>query len=83
MKPDRIVKRSEIQELTGLSLATVRRLEAVGEFPRRRLLAARAVGWRQSEIVQWLKTRERVASATAADSRPLDGAADDGGRANR
>jgi prophage regulatory protein len=66
MKSDRIVKRSEISQLTGLSLATLRRLEAIGEFPRRRALSTRAVGWRESEVLAWLRTRERVAPAKVA-----------------
>lgn len=55
----------------GLSLPTIGRLEARGEFPRRRLLADRRVAWLVSEIEAWLESRP------VSDLPPVPSAASD------
>jgi prophage regulatory protein len=50
----KIVRRDEVEELTGLSISTLSRLEKVGQFPRRRRIGKCAVGWLESEIVDWM-----------------------------
>lgn len=45
----------ELLTLTGLSLSTVRRLEAAGRFPRRRQLSPRRAGWLASEVAKWMR----------------------------
>ena len=56
---DRMVRKIELRALTGLSEPTIRREEGAGRFPRRIKLARRAVGWRFTEIAEWLaKQRE-------------------------
>jgi len=52
-----IFRRSEIQELTGLSDNSIRRLIESGEFPQAILISPRAVGWRRSDIRAWLDSR--------------------------
>lgn len=52
----------EVRRLTGLSRATVWRLERNGLFPARRRLTTAKVGWLQSEIVAWMEARERIES---------------------
>lgn len=56
-KLDRVIRMREVNHLTGLSRASVYRLIAAKRFPSAIRLAARAVGWRQSDLVQWLETR--------------------------
>jgi len=51
---DRVLRRSEVYEHTGLSYSTLRRLEASGRFPRRRRLGPRSVGWLRSEVEDWM-----------------------------
>lgn len=51
---DKIIRSSEISDLTGLSLSTIRRLEQTGSFPKRIKIANNAVGWLKSDIDQWL-----------------------------
>lgn len=46
--------------MTGLSRSTIWRLEQANQFPRRRQLSARAVGWIADEIEAWLRTRTAV-----------------------
>jgi prophage regulatory protein len=59
-KTDRIVRERECERRTGLSRSTRWRLEKQNEFPRRIRIAAKAVGWRFSEIELWLASRPEV-----------------------
>jgi len=54
-----IVRRKELCQITGLSAATLWRLEREGDFPSRIHLAAKSVGWRRSEVELWLATRPK------------------------
>lgn len=51
---EQIIRATEITNLTGLSLSTIRRLETSGSFPRRIKIASNAIGWLKSDIDQWL-----------------------------
>ena len=53
----RLVRLGEVLERTGLSRTTIWRLERSLEFPRRRRLGLRAVGWLSSEIEEWVLGR--------------------------
>jgi predicted DNA-binding transcriptional regulator AlpA len=55
--PERIIRSKEVQELTGLSRTTIWRLERSGKFPARVPLSSSIVGWRSSDITQWITTR--------------------------
>jgi len=55
--PERIIRAQELQELTGLSRTTIWRMERKGEFPSRVPLSGSSVGWRHSEIMEWMKQR--------------------------
>ena len=44
-----------LQEITGLSRTTIWRLENKGQFPRKVTLSANSVGWRLSEVREWVK----------------------------
>lgn len=54
---DRIIRSREVQELTGLSRTTLWRMERKGEFPDRLPLSAGSVGWRLSEVEEWVKSK--------------------------
>ncbi|HIJ25790.1 MAG: AlpA family phage regulatory protein [Gammaproteobacteria bacterium] len=54
---ERIVRAKELQELTGLSRTTLWRMERKGEFPDRVPLSGSSVGWRYSEVMEWMRTR--------------------------
>ena len=54
---ERIVRAKELVEITGLSRTTIWRMEKTGEFPRRVALGVGSVGWRWSEISEWLQQR--------------------------
>jgi prophage regulatory protein len=57
MSEDRYLREPEVQQLTGLSRTTRWRLERSDKFPKRRQLSDNAVGWRLSEISEWLSAR--------------------------
>lgn len=54
---ERIIRSKEVQEITGLSRTTIWRLERAGKFPARVALSSSIVGWRSSDIIQWIATR--------------------------
>lgn len=56
---DRIVREAERKRLTGLSRTTRWELERRGQFPQRRRLGVNSVGWLESELREWMVTRER------------------------
>lgn len=55
---DRILRRTEVEALTGLSRSTIYDWMKKGTFPKPVALGARMVGWRTSSIAEWLMTRE-------------------------
>lgn len=54
---DKILRRREVEEVTGLSCSTIYRLIERGMFPRAARIGQRAVGWRQSTIDEWVSDR--------------------------
>ena len=54
-------RENECKTLSGLSRTTRWRLEALGEFPKRRQLASNSVGWIESEVLAWIESREVAA----------------------
>ncbi len=55
---DRIIRAKEVQNLTGLSRTTLWRFENKGQFPRRVSLGASTVGWKLSEVQNWIEERQ-------------------------
>ena len=54
MELDRRIRRSEVEQLTGLSTASIYRKMRDGSFPRPLKVGVRAVRWSLSEIQAWL-----------------------------
>ena len=60
---ERIMRTPEVVKITGLSKTTIWRRVRDHEFPapiRLGGLATRSVGWRESEIENWIDSREVV-----------------------
>jgi len=55
---DRIVRLNEVVTLVGVSRSQVYRLLGTGDFPAPKRLGPRSIGWRYSDIAEWLETRE-------------------------
>lgn len=67
MSTNRILRRPEVEDKTGLSKSTIRRRELTDpDFPKRVSLGPNAVGWRESEVQNWIDSRSRVAESAAA-----------------
>lgn len=59
---DKHLRRPAVQEITGLSRSTIYDLMSRGEFPRPIKLTGKAVGWPESTIAEWLKSRSTTAA---------------------
>ncbi len=57
---DRIIRAKEVAKITGLSRTTIWRMEKAGTFPARVSLGGNSVGWKHSEIQEWLRSRETL-----------------------
>ena len=54
---DRLLRRREVEELTGLSRASIYRLMRRGRFPLPVRVSATAVRWKASDITVWIQSR--------------------------
>ena len=53
---DRIIREVECKQITGISRVSRWRMEQRGDFPRRLQLSEQSVGWRLSEVNEWLSS---------------------------
>jgi predicted DNA-binding transcriptional regulator AlpA len=58
MYQDKIVREPERKEITGLSRVSWWRLERNGMVPKRIKLSSNTVGWRLSELMEWVRSRQ-------------------------
>jgi prophage regulatory protein len=56
------LRRREVTARTGLSSTTLWRLENLGQFPKRRQLSERLVGWLETDIDAWIESRQESAA---------------------
>lgn len=54
---NRILRLNEVIQLTGLSRSSIYSFMATGNFPTPIKLGARAVGWNEAKILEWLSQR--------------------------
>lgn len=54
-----IIRRPQLEEVTGCSSRTIDRLEKKGAFPQRVKLASNSVGWYSDEVGAWIDARPR------------------------
>ena len=57
---DRLLRRTEVEEIVGLSRSSIYRLKKEGLFPEPIRIGLRAVRWWLSDIQKWLSTRPRA-----------------------
>jgi predicted DNA-binding transcriptional regulator AlpA len=57
---DRIVRKKKVEDLTDLSSSQIDRMEKSNEFPKRRQITERIVGWSYVEIQAWIHSRLHV-----------------------
>lgn len=63
---NRLIRRKEVQEKTGLSASSIYALMKTGEFPQCLNLSERRVAWIESEVNQWIA--ERIAKHKATNA---------------
>jgi len=54
---DKIIRVDDVIEMVGVSRGTLWRWERQDKFPKRVPLGANSMGWRLSEVNQWIKSR--------------------------
>ena len=60
-KSKRLMRRPEVLNITGLeSNSTLYYLINKGTFPAPVKLSARSVAWRESEVIDWIDSREKT-----------------------
>jgi len=52
------LREPEVLKFVGVSKITLRRWEYAGRFPKRYRLGPNTVGWKESEILNWIAGRE-------------------------
>ncbi|BBP45868.1 hypothetical protein THMIRHAS_12410 [Thiosulfatimonas sediminis] len=63
MSQAKIMRLKEVIEVTGLSRTTIYRKVKAGEFPQRKQLSARSVGWLESDVTAWINQCSTVGAA--------------------
>ena len=66
----RLLRRQEVEDLTGLSRASIYRLISEGEFPRPVRVSAAGVRWRSTDIAAWIQSRPLSTSELGSASDP-------------
>jgi prophage regulatory protein len=60
MENDKLIRRTQVLDLIGLSHTTQWRMERAGKFPARVKLGSWSVRWHLAEVEEWVRGRERV-----------------------
>jgi prophage regulatory protein len=71
--PQAILRLPAVKARTGLSRSTIYLRIAEGTFPRPIALGARAVGWLESEIDDWLRQRVEESRKDGSSANPVGG----------
>ena len=53
---NRLLRRSQVEEIAGLSRSSIYRRMQKGEFPRPVKIGSTAVRWKESDIFAWLES---------------------------
>ena len=62
--PDRLLRRTEVEQRCQLSRSTLYKMMRAKEFPEPLRIGARAVRWSQREVDNWIATRPRATGET-------------------
>jgi prophage regulatory protein len=60
----RILRRRDVETLTGLSRSTLYAMMADGNFPSPIKLGKRAVGWQDTDLTEWIRSRPKKIALT-------------------
>ena len=53
----RLLRRTQVEAIVGLSCASIYRLMSAGDFPRPIRLGGRAVRWKATDLLAWIESR--------------------------
>lgn len=67
LKGLRIITKKELRELVPYTPQHIHRLEKAGRFPKRLQLGPNRVGWRLTDIEDWINGRQPAVSTQPAD----------------
>ena len=59
---NRLLRRRQVEEITGLSRSSIYRLMKSGEFPQRVKVGRNGSRWRDSAITAWVESRPEARS---------------------
>ena len=59
---EKLIRRPEVESRIGISRSTLYDWMKRGEFPQPVKLGARLVAWRESDVTEWLESRETRAA---------------------
>jgi prophage regulatory protein len=68
MVPDRLLDWPQLAKLVPYSRQHIGRLERAGQFPRRVQVGALRVAWRESEVQDWIRSRQSCPLPSGAGS---------------
>ena len=54
---ERLLRRREVERITGMSRSSIYRLMQEGDFPRPVRIGPAAVRWKASDIMAWIESR--------------------------
>jgi prophage regulatory protein len=66
-KPDKILRRKDVESITGLSRSTIYRKMHDGSFPQSITLSQNSVGWLELEIQSWIEEKIIARSSQTHD----------------
>jgi prophage regulatory protein len=52
----KLLRRKQVEKMTGLSRSSIYAMIAEGRFPRQRKIGLRAVAWMEDEIILWINS---------------------------
>ena len=64
----RIMRRPEVEQITGLGRAAIYDQVKKGKFPAPIKLSVRSVGWLQGDVQDWIAERVRVSQKEVIES---------------
>ena len=54
----KIIRPYQLAKMIGCHRATIHRMEKRGELPPRKQFSKRLIGWTESQIEEWMETRD-------------------------
>ena len=66
---DRLLRRREVEQITGMGRSSIYRFMQAGAFPRPVRVGPTAVRWRASDITRWVESRPIATSELGRPDR--------------